>query len=232
MQSLGFNNLIISNDIFDPDILRCTMDTSAEYGFRRIFFLLNYDPFTEPLSFHVDKKKNIQELINDCKPRGIYSQVYTNLLLDEDTVYQKQIQRAAIRKTQFLFCEFPLFNGRREWIDPSLNYLLYTQKKKPVFVSFEKVIATYDGELVDHLINTRLAAFMIDVNSFANPNAIPYIKKLIEANTVIIPGMSGVMENYANLSSKIEYFKDRVGQPLFSKLLVNSSKSSQLVFGI
>ncbi len=232
MQSLGFNNLIISNDIFDPDILRYTMQTYAEYGFRRIFFLLNYDPFTEPLSFHIDKKKNIQKIINDCKPRGIYSQVYTNLLLDKDSVYQKQIQRCSVRKTQFLFCEFPLFNGRREWIDPSLNHLLYAQKKKPVFVSFEKVIATYDGELVDHLINTRLAAFMIDINSFSNPNAIPYIKKLIKANTVIIPGISGVIENYANLSGKLEYFKEFVGQPLFSKMLVNSSKSSQLVFGI
>ena len=172
---------------------------------------------------------SVQNLITLVYRRIHPADVFRGIGLDPCLMYC--LYRRILKNINF-FCEFPLFNGRREWIDPSLNYLLYTQKKKPVFVSFEKVIATYDGELVDHLINTRLAAFMIDVNSFANPNAIPYIKKLIEANTVIIPGMSGVMENYANLSSKIEYFKDCVGQPLFSKLLVNSSKSSQLVFGI
>lgn len=232
MQSLGFSNLIISNDIASPDILSYTMETAIDYGFRRIFFLLSYDPFTEPLSFHVDKKKKIYEIIKDCKPRGVYSQVYSNFLLDNDTVYQKQIQRLSVRKTNFVFCELPLFNGCREWIDQSLNHLLYTQKKKPVFVSFEKVIATYDGDLVDHIIKTRLSAFIVDINSFSNPNAIPYIKKLIESNTVIVPGMSGVIENYANLSGKLEYFKNTVGQPLFSKMLVNSSKSSQLIFGL
>ena len=232
MYSLGFNNVIISNDIFSPDVLHSTMDLMIDHGFRRIFFLLSYDPFTEPLSFHIDKKKKIFEIIKDCKPRGIYSQVYTNLLLDNDTVYQKQIHRLSIRKTQFLFMEFPLFTGRREWIDPSLNHLLYTQKKKPLFVSFEKVITTYDSEFIDHLIKTRLAVFMIDLNSFSNPNAIPYIKKLIDSNAVIVPGMSGVIENYANLFGKLEYFKNIIGQPLFSKMLINSSKSSQLVFGI
>ena len=168
MRSLGFNNLVISNDIFSHDILRSTMDLSVEYGFRRIFFLLNYDPFSEPLSFHVDNKKKICDIIKNIKPRGLYSQVYTNLLFDKDTVYQKHIQRLSIRKTNFLFTELPLFNGCREWIDPSLNYLLYTQKKKPVFVSFEKVIATYDHELLDHIMKTRLSAFMIDLNSFSN----------------------------------------------------------------
>ena len=232
MQSLGFNNLIVSNDIFSPDILCSTMEFAVEHGFRRIFFLLNYDPITEPLSFHIDKKKKICSILKNIKPRGVYSQVYTNLLLDKDTAYQKQIRRLSVRKTDFLFTELPLFSACRDWIDPTLNYLLYTQKKKLVFVSFEKVIASYDYELLDHLMKTRLSAFMIDINSFSNPNAIPYIKKLIESNVVIIPGMSGVMENYANLSDKIEYFKKNVGQPLFSKMLVNSSKSSQLIFGV
>ena len=37
--------------------------------------------------------------------------------------------------------EFPIFDGK-DWIDSTLNYLLYKQKKNPVFISFEKNIFT------------------------------------------------------------------------------------------
>ena len=99
-------------------------------------------------------------------------------------------------------------------------------------MSFEKNIATYDEEFILHLITTRLSAFMIDLNSFANPKAIPYIKRLIDANAVIIPGISGVIEDYANLYGKLNYFRSIVGQPLYSKMIINSSKSTQIVFGL
>ena len=231
MRSLGFNNIIISNNVFLPSIIEDTTDFLVEHGFRRMFFLLNHDVTSEPLAFHLDDKKKLYERLNAYKPRGCHMQLETNIIMGNDSIYSEQISRLAIKKTKYLFVEFPIFNGR-DWIDSTLNHLLYKQKKKPVFVSFEKNIATYDKEFVYHLINTRLATFMIDLNSFGNPNAIPFIKGLIDANAVIIPGMSGVIENYANLTGKLEYFRKQVGQPLFTKMLINSSKSSQIVFGL
>lgn len=231
MQSLGFSNVIISNSVFNKDVISYEMQLMQEYGFRRMIFALNHDVTSDTVSQYIEKRNEISKLINSLAPRGAVTMLTPNLLMTKDSVYEKQISRLAIRKTQYVFVEFPAFDGK-EWIDSTLNYLLYKQKKKPVFMSFEKNIATYDEEFILHLITTRLSAFMIDLNSFANPNAIPYIKRLIDANAVIIPGISGVIEDYANLSGKLNYFRSIVGQPLYSKMIINSSKSTQIVFGL
>ena len=231
MQSLGFSNVIISNSVFNKDVISYEMQLMQEYGFRRMIFALNHDVTSDTVSQYIEKRNEISKLINSLAPRGAVTMLTPNLLMTKDSVYEKQISRLAIRKTQYVFVEFPAFDGK-EWIDSTLNYLLYKQKKKPVFMSFEKNIATYDEEFILHLITTRLSAFMIDLNSFANPNAIPYIKRLIDANAVIIPGISGVIEDYANLPGKLNYFRSIVGQPLYSKMIINSSKSTQIVFGL
>lgn len=231
MQSLGFSNVIVSNSVFNKDVISYEMQLMQEYGFRRMIFALNHDVTSDTVSQYIEKRNEISKLINSSAPRGALAMLTPNLLMTKDSVYEKQISRLAIRKTQYVFVEFPAFDGK-EWIDSTLNYLLYKQKKKPVFMSFEKNIATYDEEFILHLITTRLSAFMIDLNSFANPNAIPYIKRLIDANAVIIPGISGVIEDYANLSGKLNYFRSIVGQPLYSKMIINSSKSTQIVFGL
>lgn len=231
MQSLGFSNVIVSNSVFNKDIISYEMQLMQEYGFRRMIFALNHDVTSDTVSQYIEKRNEISKLINSSAPRGALAMLTPNLLMTKDSVYEKQISRLAIRKTQYVFVEFPAFDGK-EWIDSTLNYLLYKQKKKPVFMSFEKNIATYDEEFILHLITTRLSAFMIDLNSFANPKAIPYIKRLIDANAVIIPGISGVIEDYANLYGKLNYFRSIVGQPLYSKMIINSSKSTQIVFGL
>lgn len=231
MQSLGFSNVIISNSVFNKDVISYEMQLMQEYGFRRMIFALNHDVTSDTVSQYIEKRNEISKLINSSAPRGALAMLTPNLLMTKDSVYEKQISRLAIRKTQYVFVEFPAFDGK-EWIDSTLNYLLYKQKKKPVFMSFEKNIATYDEEFILHLITTRLSAFMIDLNSFANPKAIPYIKRLIDANAVIIPGISGVIEDYANLYGKLNYFRSIVGQPLYSKMIINSSKSTQIVFGL
>ena len=230
MQSLGFSNVIISNGIFNKDTISAEIELMQEYGFRRIVFALNHDVTSNTISHFLDKKNKISEIINSATPLGTMTALYSNILMTKDSVYEKQLSRLSIKKTQYLFVEFPAFNGK-DWIDTTLNYLLYKQKKKPVFMSFEKNIATYDEAFILHLISTRLSAFMIDLNSFANPQAIPYIKRLIDANAIIIPGMSGVIEDYAGLSDKLNYFKSIVGQPLYSKMIINSSKSTQIIFG-
>lgn len=231
MQSLGFSNVIVSNSVFNKDVISYEMQLMQEYGFRRMIFALNHDVTSDTVSQYIEKRNEISKLINSSAPRGALAMLTPNLLMTKDSVYEKQISRLAIRKTQYVFAEFPAFDGK-EWIDSTLNYLLYKQKKKPVFMSFEKNIATYDEEFILHLITTRLSAFMIDLNSFANPKAIPYIKRLIDANAVIIPGISGVIEDYANLYGKLNYFRSIVGQPLYSKMIINSSKSTQIVFGL
>ena len=226
MYSLGFSNLIVSNSIFDPKATSLTTSFMKDHGFKRFFYAVPHDVRFSSPQIHISKKKNIEAKIKDSSVC-----VVSNILMQPESVYEKQISRLSNLKTQYLFVEFPIFDGK-DWIDPTLNYLLYKQKKNPVFISFEKNIATYDRDFLLHLISTRNAAFMIDLNAFANPNMIPYIEMMIDSNSIIIPGMSGVLEDYTNLYDKLEFFKSNIGQLNYTKLIVNSNKSTQIVFGL
>lgn len=229
---LDFSNVIISNNVFSDDSIANTFSLLSELGFKRFTFLVDHDVGTVSLAKHLDDKKIIFDKIKKYKPYGSTLRVESNVLMTSQSVYEKQISSLSIRKTKYLFLEFPIFDGQ-DWIDSTLNYLIFKQKKKPVFVSFEKNIATYDPEFVSHLIKTRLSAFMIDLNSFTNVNCIPYIKQIIDAKAVIIPGISGIVDDYTKLEDKLYFFRDIVGQKYYSELIrLSSSKSSTMsIFG-
>ena len=129
MQSLGFSNVIVSNSVFNKDVISYEMQLMQEYGFRRMIFALNHDVTSDTVSQYIEKRNEISKLINSSAPRGALAMLTPNLLMTKDSVYEKQISRLAIRKTQYVFVEFPAFDGK-EWIDSTLNYLLYKQKEK------------------------------------------------------------------------------------------------------
>lgn len=229
---LDFSNVIISNNIFSDDTLTNTFSLLSSLGFKRFTFLVNHDVCTVSLAKHLEDKKIILNKIKKLRPYASTVRVESNILMTSQSVYEKQMSALSIRKTKYMFLEFPVFDGE-DWIDSTLNYLIFKQKKKPVFVSFEKNIATYDSRFVSHLINTRLSVFMIDLNSFSNVNCIPYIKQIIDAKAIIIPGISGVISDYIQLEDKLKFFRDAVGQKYYSEMIqLSSSKSSTVsIFG-
>lgn len=231
MLSLGFSNVIVSDNNFDDEHLKHLFSFLVDRGFRRIIFAVDHDVSTTPLSLHLEYKKSLFETISKCKPRGISVWLESNIIMSHDSIYESQISRLSIKKTNYLLTSFPIFDYG-DWIDSTLNYLLYKQKKSPCFISFERNILTYPDEFVRHLISTRCSCFMLDLNSFAVPKVIPYINDLINANAVIVPGICGVLNDYTALDDKLSYFRGKIGRPNYTKLLVNSSKSSKLLLGL
>ncbi len=231
MLSLGFSNIIITDNNFDDEHLSTLFSFLTSHGFRRIIFTVDHDVSSTPLSLHLAVKKKLYQTIHKHKPRGVSVWLESNIIMSHDSIYESQISRLSIKRSNFLLTSFPVFDCG-DWIDSSLNYLLYKQKKSPCFISFERNILTYPEDFVRHLINTRCSCFMIDLNAFAVPKVIPYINELIDANAVIIPGICGVLDDYTALNEKLSYFRGKIGIPNYTKLLINSSKSSKLLLGL
>ena len=231
MISLGFSNVIITDNNFDDNHLEHLFSFLCEYGFKRIIFTVDHDVSTTPLALHIESKKIIYKKLCAHKPRGISICLESNIIMSHDSIYESQISRLSIKKTNFLLTSFPVFD-HGDWIDSTLNHLLYKQKKFPCFMSFERNILTYPEPFVKHLIGTRCSCFMLDINSFACPGVIPYINDLVNANAVIIPGICGVLDDYTALDEKLFYLSKQIGRLNYTKLLVNSTKSTKLLLGI
>lgn len=230
MDFLGFNTIIIANDDYSEDAISETINRLKSYGFKNIIFALTQDVTLSTISEHLHKKNLILNRVKSIKPYGIFIDTLSSAFMSEAAVYEKQISRLQIRKTNYLPIELPVFTGQ-DWIDQSLNALLYKIKVKPLFMSFEKNIATYEETFIRHLINTRLSAFMIDINAFENPRTITFIKDIINSGRIIIPGMSNSLIHYANIEGKIKFFKDCIGEDLFSQMIYNSLKAPGIILG-
>ena len=231
MQSLGFSNIIVANSCFTLTDIKTTIDRMYEYGFKRFFFTLDHDVTTQTISHHLDDRRRLQSLIKENVPRGCCYDVLSNVCMNENSVYEKQISRLGIKKTQYLSLQFPIFKGGF-WLDSSMRHLYFAREKKPLFISFEQNIATYDPGYIIRAIKTRYAAFMIDINSFSNPCAIPYILQIIDKGAPIILGLSHPIDDYPSLDLKMNYFTSVVGQDIYTRLLINSNRATEVVFGL
>ena len=231
MQSLGFSNIIVANSCFTPTDIKTTIDRMQEYGFKRFFFALDHDVTAKTISHHLDERKRLLAMIKDHVPRGCHYDVLSNVCMSENSVYEKQISRLGIKKTQYLSLQLPIFEGGA-WLDASMRYLYFAREKKPLFISFERNIATYDPGYVRRAIKTRYAVFMIDINSFSNPRAIPYILQIIDKGALIIPGLSCPIDDYPSLDVKMNYFKGVIGQDAYTRLILSSNRSTEAVFGL
>ncbi|MBO5415731.1 MAG: hypothetical protein J6A83_03800 [Clostridia bacterium] len=199
------------------------------HGFRKIIFTLSHDVSSVTAARHIADKKLLASKVAKLSPRGISSCVVSNVLMTNESIYEKQISRLSVRKSQYLPLELPIFDGK-DWIDASLNYLLYKQKKKPLFLSFDKNLLTYEPSFAEHLIHTRLSAFMLDMNAMTNPSMMLYLKKLIDANAIIIPGISGVLDDYSGLFDKFSYLSEAIEKNDYAKMIVNSSRGAKAIF--
>lgn len=231
MQSFGFSTVIVSNDDFREDTLINTFSVLQMHGFRKIIFAVSHDisSVTVTTARHIERKKLLQARLSKLSLYGVSTSVVSNVLMSGFSVYERQISRLSLRGSQYLPMELPLFDCK-DWIDPTLNYLLYKLKKKPLFISFDRNIATYDGALTEHLMNTRLATFMLDMNSMTNPSMLKYVKSLIDANAIIIPGISGVIEDYTCLYDKFLFLQQALGNDDYAKMIMNSSRGCRAIF--
>ena len=228
---MGFNNIIVSDNNFQEDHIKEIFSFLTELGFRRIVFSIDHDVTSTTISKHTELKKKYFDIIQSNKPRGVSVWLQSNVLMTRDSVYEKQIKRLGFSKTDYLLVSYPCFDYG-DWIDSSINNLLYRQKKNLCFMSFERNISTYSEAFIKHLSVTRSSCFMIDINSFAVPSVIPYIEYLINANAVIIPGFCGVIYDYTSLDDKLLFLKERIGEYNYTKLLINSSKSTKILLGV
>ena len=97
MQSLGFSNVIVSNSVFNKDIISYEMQLMQEYGFRRMIFALNHDVTSDTVSQYIEKRNEISKLINSSAPRASHPQTLSANHFDVQLIHRVGFQRGAVK---------------------------------------------------------------------------------------------------------------------------------------
>lgn len=217
MAYLDFDTLLICNNYFDEKSVKYTMDFFKGVGIRKFIFTYEFDRYRKPMSFATQDLKNIKPYLRSLSPRG--SRVYAafDVILSEGWVYEPSFNRLTLGHSNRIFIDIPLFDYEG-WLDGDMNRLLYTNKLKPAFTSFNRSLAFCDRDMLERFMSIKNAVFFMDINYLTAISATHELEKLISRRINIAPCISNNIFEYAGVIKSFDLLKNRIGKANYEAL--------------
>lgn len=154
--------------------------------------------------------------------------IYTafNVPLSEGSVFDPSFNRLAFGHSDRIFAELPFCNYE-EWLEADMNRLLYKNKLKPAFVSFERSLSLVDRDILERFMTIKNAVFCMDINYLTSIEALADLDRFISLGINILPCVSSDVFNYPGITKSFELLKDRIEKENYlnlCKIFYDSSK--------
>ncbi len=230
---LNFDYLIISDQTFNIQSIRQTVDFFVALGIRRFIFLMDFDLTRYPVSWIVPKIRKLRVLLNSIRPRGIAFYVCADVLLSEEILYNHELYRLRVSPhSNLLFLKYPLFSNatRDTQLDCDINYLLYKQHLNPIFTSFEQNIKTNDSKRIAHALHVKSYRFCIDLNFLTSVDGVQFLEALSPAYPVIYPYISNSLSDYAGIEKAFSYLSAHLATSSFIQLFRTIQQNGHRLF--
>lgn len=227
MAYLDFDTLLICNNRFDEESVKYTLEFFKSIGVRKFIFTYDFERNVKPMSFAIHKFKSLKPFISSLAPRGLRIFTAFNVVLSEGMVFDPSFKRLAFGHSNRVFAELP-FHDYNNWLESDMNRLLYKNKLKPAFVSFERSFAICDRNIIERFITINNAVFCMDVNYLTSIKATADLKNFISRGINIIPTVSTDVFNYSGLIKSFNLLENRIGSQNYVNLcksFYNSSKA-------
>ena len=216
MPLLDFNNLIICNNDSKPEALKESLDYFSELGIRRFVVTYGIDPATTTFAEAKAAIKDFRSTVMSVRPRGTELCVYPSVHISKGVMKNPVLKKLSFDGTR-VFINIPFFIDDT-WFLADINYLLYKQKLKPVFLSFERNLLTSDYEFGNKLYKTQSTQFALDLNFITGASGRKRVLQAIYRNVPVIPCVSGAFCNYEYQLRRFEILKERLGAQDYYRL--------------
>ncbi len=226
MAYLDFDTLLICNNYFDKESVKFTLDFFKEVGIRKFIFTYEFDRNVKPMPFAIQKLKTLKPYLKSLAPRGVRIYTAFNVVLSNGIVFDRSFNRLSMGHSDRVFVDLPFYNYN-DWLESDMNHLLYKNKLKPAFTSFERNFNIYENAMIDRFIGIKNAIFCMDINYLTSIHTTDDLKKLILCGTNILPCISNHPFDYPGTIKSFNLLKDRIGDQNYKRLchiFYNSSK--------
>lgn len=227
MSYLDFDTLLICNNCFDEESVKFTLDFFKDVGIRKFIFTYEFDCTVKPMSFAIQKFKTLKPYLQLLAPRGVRIYTAFDVIMSDGIVFDPSFKRFTMGHSNRVFIDLPFYNYEN-WLESDMNHLLYKNKLKPAFTSFERIGDIYEPAMLDRFMTIKNAIFCMDVNYLTSIQATSNVKKLILQGATIFPCVSNDPFNYPGIIKSFNLLKDRIGYSNYLKLcniFYNSSKA-------
>lgn len=235
MPLLDFDSLVVCNGRRDIAALKKTLEFFRNIGIRKFIVTLDVDPLSFSQYELMNDYRRFKEAVFEyAKPRGAIIRVAPCIELKKGIAYEPFIKRLRLSRTNKIFIRSPLSHDS-SWTAHELNYLLYKQKLKPIFVNFEYNLLSSDREYSEQLYRIEQAAYCLDINHMTKKYCESAIRKAIKNNIIIIPAISHQLYAYnrppqCDAIENFKMLKSRLGSATYLKLCRHINESSKQIF--
>lgn len=224
MSIFDFSGLIISNGDYTSNTISDTVSRLYDFDVRKVLYTFDADLSGKSIALNFSDKIAFDRLINTFKCRGMLIATSFNILTDNGILQTTNLSKLSIKSSGYLPVTLPLA-GAQAWFDRDINYLLYKQKLKPLFLNFGKAVITYPNNFIEHITDVPGAVFSFDVMSVFNKDFDRIIHRILSKNGYIVFELAEPIYNYTKFDTIFADYKVLFDRNDYTKLIISSSKA-------
>jgi hypothetical protein len=226
-----FNTLVIANFEDIPYKIQRTLDKFNKAGITRFVILFPVNIRTTSYSKILSDLRNFRNTVLPYRPRGAKLIVYPSVYVEKGTLENPILKKLTIDGNR-VFLRLPDYVDSW-WLPSDINYLLYKQKLRPIFVSFEENLLNCAYEFGDKLYKTQYSQFCIDINYLTTfrVKQRTRVDKAIKRGAPMIPCISKPHPEYdTEQQYRFERLKNRLGNLDYYKLCMSLNENGRDLF--
>lgn len=214
---LDFNYLIVIDPSESLESLTSTIQFFVQEGIKKFLFVLDFDRYGATVSMMLDRIRQFASRINGLRPRGIQFYVSANLLLTNGILYDPQLSRICVGRSNILCTQLPL-DLDCDWLDPDLNHLLFHKKISPLFIGFDRNLMTNTPSSIQRYTNSQFFRFCIDIDYITRLDAEPFVRQVIREKIPILPCIVYDSKKYKYISKYFSLLRKRLRDDSYFQL--------------
>ena len=216
----------------DSIISKIESDLNAldSLGFHRLVCQVLHD---ENFSINrtLEKIDNLERFIKQSvKPslrRKFNISVLPSVHLSENAPFIKNISALSSCDTNYFFAVLPISVAYPDYLDATINKILYNCRLRPIFTEFETFATTHnDTEYIEKMINIKNSAFIFSLNSNNFPKCIGIIRCIYEnGNTVLFStGCEHDLFNVKRITQNISLLKEKLPEGIYLDIMIKAHR--------
>ena len=176
--------------ITDPETsLRVMQEMSTRFGISSFCMTADFDASVETVAMHLLRLARSKEQLKPYLTKDFTVRYYTSVLLLPELSLTPDLDQLLFSAEKVLPIKLPICSYE-DWMDLEFNHLLYKNKFRLFFTSFETAVLLYPPEILEKLMRISHAVFQFNYRSLSDPNICKVIKKLIDQRSRVLLGTS------------------------------------------
>ena len=206
------------------------LNTLDSLGFHRLICQVIHDE-NIPINRTLDKIDNLERFIRQSIGRSNRRKFNINVLpviyLSENAPYINNLSALTAFGTNYIITELPISVTYPDYLDTTINKILYNCKLRPVFTEFETFSNIHNGtEYIEKMINIKNSAFVFSLSSNNFLGSIRLMRHIYDnGNTVLLStGCEHDLFDMKRIKKNLLVLKEKLSEDVYLSIMLNAHR--------